>query len=239
MLTAYMTKKAIITGGTRGIGRAMSLLFAKNGYSVVALYSSNETAAKALCSQSELISCVRCDVADIDALKELIAANSDADVLINNAGLSLIAPFDSVTQKQAQRLYAVDLFGTVEATRLLLPSMLHRKSGVIINISSIWGRDGASCEVDYSTAKAGVIGFTKALAKEVGPSGIRVNCICPGIVDTDMNGELSYDDVIAFTDSVPLERMATADEIAKTAFFLASDDASYITGAVIDVNGGM
>lgn len=234
-----MTKKAIITGGTRGIGRAMSLLFAKNGYSVVALYSSDETAAKALCSQSELISCVRCDVADIDALKELTAANSDADVLINNAGLSLIAPFDSVTQKQAQRLYAVDLFGTVEATRLMLPSMLRRKSGVIINISSIWGRDGASCEVDYSTAKAGVIGFTKALAKEVGPSGIRVNCICPGIVDTDMNGELSYDDVIAFTDSVPLERMATADEIAKTAFFLASDDASYITGAVIDVNGGM
>lgn len=234
-----MTKKAIITGGTRGIGRAMSLLFAKNGYSVVALYNSDEAAAKALCSQSELISCARCDVADIDALKELISANSDADVLINNAGVSLIAPFDSVTQKQAQRLYAVDLFGTVEAARLILPSMLHRKSGVIINISSIWGRDGASCEVDYSTAKAGVIGFTRALAKEVGPSGIRVNCICPGIVDTDMNGELSYDDVIAFTDSVPLERMATADEIAKTAFFLASDDASYITGAVIDVNGGM
>lgn len=234
-----MTEKVIVTGGTRGIGKAISLLFAQNGYNVVATYCKNEAAADELAASCDDITAEKCDIADIDALKALIARHSDADVLINNAGISLISPFDAVTQEQAKRLYGVDFFGTIEASRLILPHMLHRKRGVIINISSIWGRHGASCEVDYSAAKAGVIGFTKALAKEVGPSGIRVNCICPGIVDTEMNGELSYDDVMAFTDEVPLERMAAPKEIAEVALFLASDAASYTTGAVIDVNGGM
>ncbi len=233
------TKKVLITGGTRGIGKAMSVLFAQNGYNVVAAYNSNDSAAKEFAARYPDITVLKCDVADINALKELIALHPDTDVLINNAGISLIAPFDSVTHEQAKRLYDVDLFGTVEASRLILPHMLHRKSGVIINISSVWGRCGASCEVDYSTAKAAVIGFTRALAKEVGPSGIRVNCICPGIVDTDMNGDLSYDDVMAFTDGVPLERMATPQELAEVALFFASDAASYVTGAVVDVNGGM
>lgn len=234
-----MTEKVIVTGGTRGIGKAISVLFAQNGYDVVATYCKNDAAADELASSCKGITVIKCDVADKDALKTLISQHSDADVLINNAGVSLIAPFDSVTYEQAKRLYDVDFFGTIEASRLILPHMLHRKKGVIINISSVWGRRGASCEVDYSAAKAGVIGFTSALAKEIGPSGIRVNCICPGIVDTEMNGDLSYDDVMAFTDEVPLERMAAPKEIAEVALFLASDAASYVTGAVIDVNGGV
>ena len=217
----------------------MSVMFDQNGYNVVATYCSNKKAASELADDYPDITIAKCDVADIDALKALISQHSDTDVLLNNAGVSLIAPFDAVTPEQAKRIYAVDLLGTTEASRLILRHMLHRKKGVIINISSVWGRRGASCEVDYSTAKAAVIGFTEALAKEVGPSGIRVNCICPGIVDTDMNADLSYDDVIAFTDGVPLERMATPEELAAVALFLASDAASYVTGAVIDVNGGM
>lgn len=234
-----MNKKVIVTGGTRGIGRAISLLFAENGYYVVATYKSDCEAASALERQNENIKAVRCDVSEISDIKALADAHGDAEVLVNNAGISLVMPFDAVTPEQSRTLYDTDLFGTVEMSRLILPHMLHRKSGCIINVSSVWGRDGASCEVDYSVAKAGVIGLTKALSKEVGPSGVRVNCICPGIVDTDMNSHLTYDEVIEFTDGVPLERMAKPDEVARVALFLASEAASYITGAVIDVTGGM
>ncbi len=230
-------KKVIVTGGTRGIGRAVSELFAANGYTVIAVYRSDESAAKSLQSDNIIPFC--CDITDKSELKKLIEAHSDACVLVNNAGVALRLPFDAVSDEQAREIYMTDLYGTVEASRLLLPHLLHRKDGVIINVSSIWGRDGASCEVDYSTAKAAVIGFTKALAKEVGPSGIRVNCVCPGIVDTDMNGDLSYSDIVDFTDGIPLERMAEASEIARSIYFLASAEASYITGAVLDVNGGL
>ena len=135
-------------------------------------------------------------------------------------------------------MYEINLFAPINLVRKLLPDMISRKSGVIINVSSIFGEVGGSCEVDYSVAKSGLIGFTKALAKEVGPAGVRVNCVCPGVIDTEMNDDLSFEDVEALCDEIPLQRMGSADEVAETVAFLVSDKARYITGSVFDVNGG-
>jgi 3-oxoacyl-[acyl-carrier protein] reductase len=169
----------------------------------------------------------------------MIEAYPDIDVLVNNAGVSLFGVFDGVNEAEVKRLYDVNLFGMLNVSRAVLPSMIRRKSGVIINISSIWGEYGASCEVDYSAAKSAVIGFTKALAKEVGPSGIRVNCVCPGVIDTDMNARLTIKEVEEIVDSIPLERLGRPEDVANAVLFLASDKADYISGAVLSVNGGL
>ena len=149
-----------------------------------------------------------------------------------------MSPFDAISEETARKMYETNLFAPINLARRILPSMISRKSGVIINISSVFGESGGSCEVDYSAAKAGIIGFTKALAKEVGPAGIRVNCVCPGIIDTDMNDDLTFEDVDALCDEIPLGRMGEASEVAECVAFLASDRAKYIPGSVFDVNGG-
>lgn len=238
-------KTVLITGGTRGIGRASSLRFAAEGFAVIANYTKNETAAKTLEEEIKksggTVMTLRADVADAAdrerLVSEALSLTGKIDVLVNNAGIADSGLFTDLAGERAARLYAVDLIAPVELTRLILPHMIHEKSGAIINLSSMWGQVGASCEVDYSTAKAGIIGFTKALAKEVAPSGIRVNCVAPGLIDTEMNSNLSRKDFDAFAEEIPMERAGTSDEVAGCIYFLAAGG-SYLTGQVISPNGG-
>ena len=160
-------------------------------------------------------------------------------MLVNNSGISEINTFDSVSPENADRILNINLKGTLNCSRAVLPDMIRNKSGVIINISSMWGECGASCEVDYSASKAGVIGFTKALAKEVAPSGIRVNCISPGFILTDMNRNFSDEDLKLIKEDIPLGIFGTPENIADSVIFLASEKASFITGQILGVNGGM
>ncbi len=232
-------KKVIVTGGSRGIGAATVKKFAENGYTVVLCYNKSEESARTIAASYPSVILHKADISVREEAMSLINSHPDADVLINNAGVALFGLFDDITPSQEQALYGVNLFGTLGCTRAAVKNMLHNGHGVIINISSMWGRDGASCEVDYSVSKAAIIGLTTALSKEVGPAGIRVNCICPGVIDTDMNANLDFGEVQAIIDEIPLERLGTAEETANAAYFLASDDASYITGAVLDVDGGI
>ncbi len=234
-------KTVLITGGSRGIGAACARLFAEKGWRVLVNYRNDDDAADALAGETgcELF---KADVSDRDAVyamrDEIERRGFMPDVLINNAGVALFGLFQYIEPEQADRMYGTNLFGTLNCTRAFLPSMVERKDGAVINLSSVWGEVGASCEVDYSTAKAAIAGFTKALAKEVGFSGVRVNCLSPGVIDTDMNASLTVADVEAIVDSIPLERLGLAEDVAKAAYFLASDEAAYITGAVLPVDGG-
>lgn len=231
-------KTVLVTGGARGIGLEISKLLIKQGYNVIIHCNESTEAAKSLCGAHENASYIKADLSASDGINALCEKFEDVDILINNAGLSLVVPFDAADEERLKALYSVNLFAPITLTRKILPKLIHKKSGVIINVSSIFGEKGGSCEVDYSVTKAALIGFTKALAKEVGPAGIRVNCVCPGVIDTDMNDDLTFEDVEALTDEIPLCRMGKAEEVAKTIAFLISDDASYITGSVFDVNGG-
>lgn len=165
------------------------------------------------------------------------AEKFDIDLLVNNAGISEVGLFNDISLEREKRLFDIDLFAPMNLSRLVLPNMIRKKSGGIINISSMWGQVGASCEVQYSTAKAGIIGFTKALAKEVAPSGIRVNCVAPGVIDTEMNAHLSKADMESLADEIPMCRIGSASEVAECVYFLA--ESSYLTGQVISPNGGL
>lgn len=181
---------------------------------------------------------VKADVsnpAEVEAMFDEIGA---VDVLVNNAGISSQKLFTDITDDEWRRTIGVNLDGVFYCCRSALPHMISRKSGVIINISSMWGEVGASCEVHYSASKAGIIGLTKALAKEVGPSGVRVNCITPGVVMTDMMSEFDDETVNELKAETPLNRLGTPEDIAAAVLFLASDDASFITGQTLGVNGG-
>lgn len=231
-------KTALVTGGARGIGEEISRLLSKEGYYLYIHCSKSVEEAKALCEELGNAEYVCADLGNAEEVKELAARCIGVDLLVNNAGVALVAPFDAAVEDAARRLYEINLLAPINLARMLLPAMISKKSGVIINISSIFGEVGGSCEVDYSASKAGIIGFTRALAKEVGPAGIRVNCVCPGVIDTDMNEDLSFDDIEALCDEIPLCRMGEASEVAECVAFLASDKARYITGSVFDVNGG-
>ena len=224
-------KRVLVTGGSRGIGAAAVRLFAADGWQVIANYCGSEEQARALAAETGCLLC-RADVSDSDGRSALLAFADEAlggiDVLVNNAGVALFGLFDALPKDEVQKLYSVNLTGTVELCRLFLPQMLRRKSGCIVNVSSVWGTTGASCEVDYSASKAAV----------AGPSGVRVNCVAPGVIDTDMNGRLTYEEMLALTDEIPLMRLGTAEEAAKAIFFLASEDSAYITGQVLGVDGG-
>lgn len=234
-------KTVLITGASRGIGAACTAAFSKAGYTVLANYRSDDKAAEAL---KEKTGCVlyKADVGNIDevyALRDKIAADGHSvDVLINNAGVALFGLFQHIPSAEAEAMYRTNLFGALNCARAFLPQMVEKKDGCIINVASVWGEVGASCEVDYSTAKAAIIGFTKALAKEVGYSGVRVNCLSPGIIDTDMNANLSIEDVETIVDSIPLERLGKAEDVAAAALFLAGEGAGYITGQVLSIDGG-
>lgn len=228
--------KVLITGATRGIGRETALTFLERGYEVFGVYVKSDDEAKEL--EKKGITLYKCDVsnrADVQCLAEKVGA---VDVLVNNAGISLRKFFQTVTEEEEKRLYGVNLFGVLNVSRAFLQGMINQKKGVIINVSSVFGEIGGSFEADYSASKAAIIGLTKALAKEAGPSCVRVNCVTPGIIDTDINACLSVDDIIQLTNEIPLECLGKAGEVAEVIAFLASDKASYITGSVIRLDGG-
>lgn len=242
-----MTRVALITGASRGIGRAIALRLAKEGYAVAINYHQNE---KAAVSAGEVLTAFgkdgmlcRADVTRENAVREMVRAVEmrlgPIDLLVNNAGIAEQVLFTDLTAMQWKKMMDVHVNGAFYTSSAVLPSMIRRKSGCIINIASMWGQTGASCEVHYSTAKAALIGMTKALAKEVGPSGIRVNCVSPGAIETDMMAGFSAEDKAAIAEETPLCRLGKPEEIAAAVAFLASDDASFITGQVLAPNGGL
>ena len=241
-----MSKTVIITGGAGGIGSSIAVKFAKKGYNVAICYNNSKETALSICKMLNDAGfsaiAIQVNVADAGSVKRMVDEVKfnfgKVDVLINNAGIAQQKLFTDITDRDWQNMIGVNLTGVFNCCREVTPLMVSAKSGVIINISSMWGEVGASCEVHYSAAKAGVIGLTKSLAKELGPSNIRVNCITPGVIDTDMISEFSPDDIKALADETPLGRIGQPEDVASAALFLASDSASFITGQVLGVNGG-
>ncbi len=242
-----MQKTVLITGASRGIGAATARAFARAGYRVAVHYHTGEEEALSLCRELEESGAaalpVRADVAvsrEVANMVDNVLSNFHTlDTLVCNAGISLPKLFTDYTDEDWRTLHAVNLDGVFYACRAALPHMIHRKQGQIVTVSSMWGVTGGSCEVAYSSSKAAVIGLTKALAKEVGPSGITVNCIAPGVIDTRMNAALTPADLDALKDETPLERLGTPEDVAGAAVFLASPAAAFITGQVLSVNGGI
>ncbi len=234
-------KTVLITGGSRGIGKAMVETFASEGYLVAFTYKSSESEAKSLAESTGAIAIQADSAREADVVSAVMTAEKSIgsiDCLINNAGISSFSLFTDITLEEWNEHLAVNLTGAFLYSKAVIPKMIAKKRGRIINISSMWGLTGSSCEVHYSTAKAGLIGMTKALAKELGPSGITVNAIAPGLIDTDMNNCLSQEDIKAIEHDTPLMRIGAPKEVAKAALFLASDGASFITGEVLNVSGG-
>lgn len=242
-----MRKIVLITGGSRGIGAACVRLFAQAGWSVRFLYRSHSDQAEALASQLRAqghdVTPIQCDVSDRAqvraAVQGILRTDHRIDALVNNAGTAHIGLFTDMTEQQWDDLFSVNVKGVFHCTQAVLEGMISDKAGCIVNVSSMWGEVGASCEVAYSAAKAAVIGLTKALAKEVGPSGIRVNCVTPGVIDTDMNAELTEDDLAALRDETPLMRIGQPEDVAQTILYLCDVGSSFITGQVIGVSGGL
>lgn len=238
---------AVVTGASRGIGAAIAAVLAREGFSVVINYQSSEKAALSVLNDIKENggdgTVFKCDVACRNQIDEMMSfarkTYGKIDVLVNNAGISQQKLFTDITQDDWKSMVDVNLSGVFNCCQSVLPDMIRRKSGRIINISSVWGTYGASCEVHYSAVKAGVIGLTKALAKEVAPSGITVNCIAPGCIMTDMlTRELSGDTIASLAEETPLGRLGTPLDIAYAAAFLASDKADFITGQILGVDGG-
>lgn len=235
-----------ITGASRGIGRAAALLFAGQGYLTAVNYNRSEAEALSLIDKIRSFGghavAIQGDVSDFTRCAEMIKKAEDAfgpvDTLINNAGISCDKLFTDTSPEDWSRTFAVNVGGAYNCCRAVLPGMISRKRGSIVNVSSMWGVTGGSCEVAYSASKAAVIGLTKALAKELGPSGIRVNCVAPGVVDTEMNASLGEAVLDGLAEETPLGRIGRPEEIATAIFFLAGEEASFITGQVLGVNGG-
>ncbi len=242
----FMSKTVLITGASKGIGANLAIRFAEQGYNVVMNYNNSVQSAiilqKSLSESGYNVIAFKANVKnrlDVDLMvKETIYRFGSIDILINNAGVAHQSLLTDLSEQDWNNIIGINLTGTFNCTQAVLPHMINQKSGTIINISSMWGEVGASCEVAYSAAKAGVIGFTKALAKEVGPSGITVNCITPGLIETAMNQNMTIEDTAAIIDATPMGRIGTTNDVAATALFLASEEAGYITGQVIGVNGG-
>lgn len=235
---------ALVSGGSRGIGAAIARALWAQGYRVAVLYQKNHDAAEALVKELGAdCFALPCDVSSYAQCELAFSAVTQAfgtvDVLVCNAGVAQQALFTDITPADWARMMGVHLDGAFHLCKLALPAMVRQKQGRIITISSMWGQVGASCEVHYSAAKAGLIGFTKALAKEEGPSGITVNCVCPGVIETDMMASFSAEDKEALAEETPLGRLGTPQDVAGLVCFLAGQDAAYITGQVFGVNGGL
>ncbi|MBQ8859923.1 MAG: SDR family oxidoreductase [Ruminococcus sp.] len=241
-------KTALVTGASRGIGTACAIALAKMGYNIIINYNNSEEKAIKLgeiISDNYLVDVMtfKADVSDKIQVDEMVKTAlerfSKIDVLVNNAGVSLQKLFTDTTFEDWSNVIATNLTSVYNVTHAVLPCMIREHSGSIVNISSMWGEVGASCEVAYSASKAGVIGLTKALAKEVALSNIRVNCVSPGVIMTDMMSSFSEEDIELIREDIPLNELGKAKNVADAVAFLVSDKASYITGQVISVNGGM
>lgn len=231
-------KKALVTGGTGGIGQAICRRLSADGYYVMINYVHSEEKAERLAKEISGEP-IKFDVSNIEEVEKIAEQIGKIDLLINNAGISEIDLFTGISHEKSSRIMDINLGGTLNCSRAFLPAMIREKCGCIINVSSMWGEVGASCEVDYSATKAGIIGFTKALAKEVAPSGIRVNCVSPGFIMTEMNSRFTDEELNNIKEEIPLGFFGKPEHIADCISFLASDMAEYITGQVISVNGGM
>lgn len=238
---------ALVTGSSRGIGAAAAIELSKLGYSVAVNYKSNIEAAEAVVNKIKAMGgnalAFRADISkaeEVEAMfNDIEATLGNVDLLVNNAGVSHIGLLQDMSYQDILNLTEVDFLGTLYCTKRAIPNMVSAKNGCIINISSMWGEVGASCEVVYSACKAGIIGLTKALSKELGPCGIRVNCVSPGVITTEMNSELTKETLEELSQETSLLRLGTAEEIGKVIAFLTTESASYITGQIIPVNGGI
>ncbi len=240
-----MSKVVLVTGSSRGIGKAIAQKFADNGYSVAINYIQSKELAENFCRELNEkginAKAYQADVADKQAVDNMVKQIEQdlgkIDVLVNNAGIAKIEMFQDVSEEFLKRIFAVNFFGTFYCSQAVLPNMLHNKKGSIINISSIWGSYGASCESAYASTKAAIIGFTRSLAKELAPSNIRVNCVAPGVIDTDMISILGGETIEHLKNEIPMRRIGTPEDVAEAAYFLASDAASYATGQVLHLEG--
>lgn len=240
-------KVAIITGASKGIGRKTAEILSVEGFKVIVNYNNSEVEAenvkKKILDLGGNVEIYKADVGNYDEAKQLIGfcieKYGTIDVLINNAGISQIKLFTDISIDEWNEMIRVNLNGIFNCTQNAVKHMIRNKQGKIINLSSIWGIAGASCEVHYSTVKAGIIGFTKSLAKELGPSNIQVNCVAPGIILTDMMAGFSQDEINALKSNTPLQRLGVEDDVANVILFLSSDKSNYITGQVISPNGGI
>lgn len=228
-------RSVVITGGSRGIGAAAVRLFCKNGDRVTFFYEKNHAAARALADETGAYAAC-CDVADESAVKAAFAKLRDVDVLINNAGVAHYGLISQITPDEWRRLFAVNVDGVYHCIRAALPFFLQKQAGCILNVASVWGQVGASCEAAYSATKGAVIALSKALAQELAPSGIRVNAVAPGVIDTDMCAVLEEETKRSLAENTPLGRLGTPEDVAASLFYLA--DAEFITGQVLAVNGG-
>ncbi len=237
-----MKKTVLVTGGVQGIGAAISRAFYRAGYNVAINFNSSTAVAAELEKELCGAAVYRADISDEAAVKNMMTAAEahfgQIDVLVNNAGICIPALIDEISLDDWEKTFAVNVRGTFLCTKHCIPSMIRRKAGCIVNISSIWGISGAAAESCYSASKGATIAFTKACAKELGPSGIRVNAIAPGFIDTKMNADISAEDRRAFCEQTPLMRIGTPEEVAAAVLFLASDGAAFVTGQIIGCDGG-
>lgn len=243
-----MDRVVLITGGSRGIGAETARLFARRGWTVGINYCSSGQAAEELTAEivqrGGKAAALHGDVSDPAQAAELVARAErelgPLEAVVCNAGVALPQQLlTDTTDEQWRKVMGVDLDGIFYVLRAAVPGMVRRQKGSIVTVSSMWGVTGGSCEVPYSAAKAGVIGLTKALAKELGPSKIRVNCVAPGVIDTEMNGNLGPEDLAALAEETPLGRIGQGEEVAQSIYFLAGEESSFVTGQVLQVDGGI
>ncbi len=229
-----MTKTVLVTGGVRGIGKSIALAFLQKGYRVCVTYSKDEESAELV--RKAGLETYRADVSKEEDVLRLFRTVGEVDILINNAGMALMKQIQDVTYEEYNRLFSVNVGGAFLCAREAVKGMISKQSGLIVNISSVWGEVGASCESVYSASKSALIGFTKSLAKELGLSGIRVNCISPGVIDTKMNEHLTQEEMQGLIEEIPVGRLGTGEDVARAVLFLEENE--YVTGVDIPVNGG-
>lgn len=234
-------KNVLITGGSRGIGAECVRQFAARGYRVYFFYNKSESEAQKIMSETDAVG-IKCDISDCNEIKrasDKIKSECSIDILVNNAAIAQIKMFQDITESDFDNMFDTNIKGPFMVTKEFIDGMLHNKYGRIINISSMWGETGGSCEVHYSASKAAVIGFTKALAKEVAPSGITVNCVSPGVIGTEMNSHLTEDELSEIAEETPISRIGSPAEVAAAVIYFAEDNSGFTTGTVLPVNGGI